>query len=142
MQNSTIRIRRADELLKPILASGLLSALSFMHIVGQLLWLGFLSTLPFCLSLYHQHQSTRSELFGIASLESSFVSNLPRSMGGRIENAFAAAKERHEAAFVTFVTAGYPSAKGERKIDRVEMYLNIFLTCFLNSLIFKIHLLF
>jgi tryptophan synthase alpha subunit len=32
-------------------------------------------------------------------------------MVGRIENAFAAAKERGEAAFVTFVTAGYPDAK-------------------------------
>jgi len=33
--------------------------------------------------------------------------------GSRIEEAFAAAKERGEAAFVTFVTAGYPSAKGK-----------------------------
>jgi hypothetical protein len=33
-------------------------------------------------------------------------------MGGRIEEAFATAKERGEAAFVSFVTAGYPSAKG------------------------------
>ena len=30
----------------------------------------------------------------------------------RIEKAFASAKERDEAAFVTFVTAGYPTAKG------------------------------
>jgi len=81
-----------------------------MHLVALLLWLSFLSTLPFCLSFYHQHQASRGELFRITSLASSFESNLP-SMGGRIENAFAAAKERHEAAFVTFVTAGYPSAK-------------------------------
>jgi Tryptophan synthase alpha chain len=30
----------------------------------------------------------------------------------RIEKAFASAKERNEAAFVTFVTAGYPTAQG------------------------------
>lgn len=37
---------------------------------------------------------------------------MERGVGGRIEDAFAAAKERGEAAFITFVTAGYPSAKG------------------------------
>jgi hypothetical protein len=30
----------------------------------------------------------------------------------RIETAFASAKQRNEAAFLTFITAGYPSAKG------------------------------
>jgi len=34
---------------------------------------------------------------------------MQRGIGGRIEDAFEAAKERGEAAFVTFVTAGYPS---------------------------------
>jgi len=38
--------------------------------------------------------------------------NMERGVGGRIEDAFQAAKDRGEAAFVTFVTAGYPSAKG------------------------------
>lgn len=33
---------------------------------------------------------------------------MPRGSGGRIEDAFAAAKDRGEAAFVSFVTAGYP----------------------------------
>jgi hypothetical protein len=37
---------------------------------------------------------------------------MERGVGGRIEDAFASAKERGEAAFVTFVTAGYPTAKG------------------------------
>ena len=36
-------------------------------------------------------------------------------MGGRIEEAFANAKSKGEAAFVTFVTAGYPTADGELK---------------------------
>jgi Tryptophan synthase alpha chain len=40
---------------------------------------------------------------------------MERGVGGRIEDAFAAAKERGEAAFITFVTAGYPSAKGTSK---------------------------
>lgn len=39
---------------------------------------------------------------------------MERGVGGRIENAFADAKERGEAAFITFVTAGYPSAKGTK----------------------------
>jgi tryptophan synthase len=39
---------------------------------------------------------------------------MQRGIGGRIENAFEAAKERGEAAFVTFVTAGYPRAQGKQ----------------------------
>ena len=39
--------------------------------------------------------------------------NLQRGMGGRIEDAFAAAKDKGEAAFVSFVTAGYPAAEGK-----------------------------
>jgi len=35
--------------------------------------------------------------------------NMGRGMGGRIEQAFATAKDKGEAAFVSFVTAGYPS---------------------------------
>ena len=41
------------------------------------------------------------------------VADMPRGMGGRIEDAFATAKEKGEAAFVTFVTAGYPTKKGK-----------------------------
>ncbi|GAX14540.1 tryptophan synthase [Fistulifera solaris] len=36
------------------------------------------------------------------------VAEMPRGMDGRLEQAFASAKEKGEAAFVTFVTAGYP----------------------------------
>jgi len=35
--------------------------------------------------------------------------SMERGIGGRIEEAFAAAKDRGEAAFVSFVTAGYPT---------------------------------
>lgn len=48
----------------------------------------------------------------VSAVESPPVADMPRGMGGRIEEAFAAAKERGEAAFVTFVTAGYPTAAG------------------------------
>lgn len=46
------------------------------------------------------------------------MSDLKRGPGGRLEDAFASAKERGEAAFVTFVTAGYPSAEGKKSMDR------------------------
>lgn len=56
---------------------------------------------------------------GVASAESRVdISDLGRGMGGRIEEAFAAAKAKGEAAFVTFVTAGYPKAKGRYKQQR------------------------
>jgi tryptophan synthase alpha subunit len=38
---------------------------------------------------------------------------MERGMGGRIEDAFASAKSSGEAAFITFVTAGYPRAQGK-----------------------------
>lgn len=38
---------------------------------------------------------------------------MERGVGGRIEAAFEAAKEKGEAAFVTFITAGYPTAQGK-----------------------------
>jgi len=51
----------------------------------------------------------------VTSAESNTVESMSKGMGGRIEEAFGAAKERGEAAFVTFVTAGYPTAKGTVK---------------------------
>lgn len=38
---------------------------------------------------------------------------MPRGHDGRIEEAFAKAKGRGEAAFVTFVTAGFPVKEGK-----------------------------
>ena len=40
-------------------------------------------------------------------------SSMARGHNGRIEQAFAEAKDRGEAAFVTFVTAGFPVKEGE-----------------------------
>jgi len=37
------------------------------------------------------------------------IADMERGMGGRIESAFESAKERGEAAFVAFITAGYPA---------------------------------
>ncbi len=44
---------------------------------------------------------------------SSAIESMPRGIDGRIEEAFAKCKERGEAAFVTFVTAGFPVKEGE-----------------------------
>lgn len=40
------------------------------------------------------------------------VADMERGMGGRIEAAFEAAKAKGEAAFITFITAGYPTRAG------------------------------
>jgi hypothetical protein len=45
------------------------------------------------------------------------IATMERGIGGRIEDAFAAAKAAGEAAFITFVTAGYPTAKGKSKFS-------------------------
>lgn len=57
--------------------------------------------------------SKKTSALNVASVEIPPVSEMERGVGGRIEDAFAAAKEKGEAAFVTFVTAGYPRAQGE-----------------------------
>ena len=41
------------------------------------------------------------------------MTELKRGSGGRLEDAFLAAKARNEAAFVAFVTAVFPTAEGE-----------------------------
>lgn len=48
----------------------------------------------------------------VASAETISVADMKRGIGGRLEDAFEGAKERGEAAFVTFVTAGYPRSEG------------------------------
>ena len=48
----------------------------------------------------------------ISSATKAIIMELKRGNGGRIEDAFAAAKAKNEAAFVSFVTAGYPTAQG------------------------------
>ena len=61
-------------------------------------------------------QKFSNSALNVASVETPSVADMERGVGGRIEEAFAAAKEKGEAAFVTFVTAGYPTAAG-KKID-------------------------
>ena len=41
------------------------------------------------------------------------ITKMERGVGGRIESAFETAKIKGEAAFVTFITAGYPTAEGQ-----------------------------
>ena len=56
--------------------------------------------------------------FGVADMELPVadtelpVGDMERGMGGRLESAFESAKEKREAAFVAFMTAGYPKAEG------------------------------
>lgn len=45
----------------------------------------------------------------VASAESTAVADMGRGIGGRLEEAFETAKAKGEAAFVAFVTAGYPA---------------------------------
>ena len=54
----------------------------------------------------------QSPLRMVSSAESISVADMQRGIGGRLEDAFETAKERGEAAFVTFVTAGYPRKEG------------------------------
>jgi hypothetical protein len=56
--------------------------------------------------------TTASTVLGVASVETPAVADMEKGVGGRIEDAFQAAKEKGEAAFVTFITAGYPTAQG------------------------------
>ena len=43
------------------------------------------------------------------------VESMQRGHGGRIEDAFAKCKEKGEAAFITFVTAGFPAKEGKKR---------------------------
>lgn len=51
---------------------------------------------------------------------------MERGVGGRIEAAFEAAKERGEAAFVSFITAGYPTAKGTTSNNFLFLFTELF----------------
>jgi hypothetical protein len=68
--------------------------------------------------LSHSAQRTTSSALNMVAspIERTATAGMERGVGGRIEEAFAQAKERGEAAFVTFVTAGYPTAQGTYRI--------------------------
>jgi hypothetical protein len=46
------------------------------------------------------------------SFDTMAVTDMERGIGGRIEAAFEAAKAKNEAAFISFITAGYPTPQG------------------------------
>lgn len=100
--------------------------------LALLVWLGcssLESTLAFSSPSLGQKVATthtngnlvRTQLRMVASTEPTSVADMQRGIGGRLENAFEAAKERGEAAFVTFVTAGYPRAQGKKERTNVSM---------------------
>ena len=88
------------------------------------------STCAFSLSKKHQRvvgptlrksmQSTGGHIkrgkspfeLNVASAESVSVADMDRGIGGRLEEAFETAKAKGEAAFVAFITAGYPRQEG------------------------------
>ena len=65
---------------------------------------------------YRHGQNNNDNLLtrNVASVDTITVAEMERGVGGRIEAAFEAAKEKKEAAFVTFITAGYPTADGKK----------------------------
>mmetsp|Transcript_16574 Transcript_16574/g.29949 ORF Transcript_16574/g.29949 Transcript_16574/m.29949 type:complete len:739 (-) Transcript_16574:72-2288(-) len=76
-----------------------------------LVWLDCIIESTFAFSSSAVRQGVKATQLHVASTEPISVANMQRGIGGRIENAFEAAKGRGEAAFVTFVTAGYPRAE-------------------------------
>jgi hypothetical protein len=118
-----------------------------MKVVSCLAWLSCVSTLrstfAFTTAISSSHQTTiTSKLSNSAvpnkptttassalnmvasSVEAEVVAKMERGVGGRIEEAFAQAKERGEAAFVTFVTAGYPTAAGTYETKEIESMID------------------
>jgi tryptophan synthase alpha subunit len=51
------------------------------------------------------------------------MSSMTRGHDGRIEAAFAKCKEAGEAAFITFVTAGFPVKEGTKKKNEIIQLL-------------------
>ena len=60
----------------------------------------------------HLERSKSAFPLKVASAETISVADMERGMGGRLEEAFETAKAKGEAAFVAFVTAGYPKKEG------------------------------
>lgn len=65
----------------------------------------------------HSPRTTSGTQLRVSSTEPASVTDMKGGIGGRLEDAFASSKERGEAAFVTFVTAGYPRAEGKTKVE-------------------------
>jgi hypothetical protein len=59
----------------------------------------------------------------VSTTDTIAVVDMERGVGGRIEAAFEAAKEKGKAAFVTFITAGYPTSQGKFRIVWQEVLL-------------------
>lgn len=78
---------------------------------------------------YITDRSTKLRMVASTVPPKQSVADMQRGIGGRLEDAFEAAKERGEAAFVTFVTAGYPRAQGRMTKMSVIECASHFLTC-------------
>jgi hypothetical protein len=63
----------------------------------------------------------------VASADAVSVAEMEQGVGGRIEAAFGASKEKGEAVFISFITAGYPTAQGEYSYSCSCSYLYLYL---------------
>ena len=61
----------------------------------------------------------------VASADTMSVAGMERGVGGRIEAAFEASKEKGEATFISFITAGYPTRQGAYSERRVISCHNV-----------------
>jgi hypothetical protein len=77
--------------------------------------------------------ASKSALNVASSVEAEAVAKMERGVGGRIEEAFALSKERGEAAFITFVTAGYPTAAGKLRCNEIFKDPSKMSACFPGS---------
>lgn len=70
-------------------------------------------------------RSTQNNKNNNNNIKMSVTSQMQRGHNGRIEEAFAQCKEKGEAAFVTFVTAGFPSKEGKEGVGCVVIQVGI-----------------
>jgi hypothetical protein len=103
-----------------------------MRLASYTLWLGCIASSTLAFSTLSKPASTFGRVtqssqsinrarnpilsntkLSVASADAVSVAEMEQGVGGRIEAAFGASKAKGEAAFVSFITAGYPTAQGE-----------------------------
>ena len=60
----------------------------------------------------NNNNNRQNVALNVASADTVPIAQMGRGIGGRLEESFAAAKANGEAAFVAFITAGYPAKEG------------------------------
>jgi len=90
------------------------SALSKKHqrIAGSTLGRSIIQTTGGYIEQSNSRSTSTFPLHYAASTEAISVVNMERGIGGRLEEAFETTKSKGEAAFVAYITAGYPTKDG------------------------------